>query len=168
MLMNTSTQGAKASLRTSRIELGVVLGLLLAGCQTAKAPAFNTKGPLIQSKTACADFTQTIYFEANEATVGRPADRLLSLAAARTKGCTVTGVAILGLADAKGDAATNLALSHQRAEAVKAALHNHGFDKVDIQTAAAGDVGAQTAAGQDKPLRRQADITFHLSAPPVG
>jgi len=65
-------------------------------------------------------------------------------------------------------AAANLALSQKRANAVKAALHAHGFDKVDIQTAAAGDAGAQTAAGQNKPVRRRADITFHLAPPPAG
>lgn len=148
--------------------VAAVVSLALAGCQSAKPPAFTTKGPLIQSKTTCVDFTQTIYFEAFDATVTRPADKLLSLAAARTRGCAVTGVAILGLADSTGDAAANLALSQKRANAVKAALHAHGFDKVDIQTAAAGDAGAQTAAGQNKPVRRRADITFHLAPPPAG
>ena len=139
---------------------------LVAGCQTAKPPAFAGKGPLIQSASSCADFTQAIYFEAGEATVTGPADRLLNLAAARSRSCAVTGVAIVGLADAPGELATNLALSQRRADAVKAALHRHGFDKVEIQTTAAGDAGAQTASGQNRPVRRRADITFHLVPPP--
>ena len=136
----------------------------LVGCQTARPPA--AKGPLIQSAMACSDFTQTIYFEAGVASVTRPAERLLDLAAARAKGCMVTGVGIVGLADAPGDSASNLALSERRADAVKAVLHRHGFDKVEITTAAAGDTGAQTSTGQAKPVRRRAVVTFHLTPPP--
>ena len=151
-------------LRTGGVACAALGLALVAGCQTSKPPAAAT-GPLIQSAASCTDFTQTIYFEAGAANVTAPAERLLSLAASRSRGCEVTGVAIVGLADAIGDRSVNLALSQHRADAVKAALHRHGFDKVEIQTAAAGDAGAQTAAGQDKPVRRRADITFHLSPP---
>lgn len=136
---------------------------LLAGCQTAKPPALSAKGPLIQSAATCADFTQAIYFEAGGAAVTQQAERLLSLAAARTRRCAVTGVAVVGLADARGDPSANLALSQRRADAVKAALHRHGFDKVEIRTQAAGDTGAQTSMGQNRPVRRRADVTFHLT-----
>jgi peptidoglycan-associated lipoprotein len=140
------------------------VGLALTGCQSAHSPA-HTKGPLIVSASPCADFTQTLYFEAGSAVITRPAERLLTLAAARSRGCVVTGVAVLGLADAPGDKASNLAVSQMRADAVKAALHRRGFDQVEIQTTAAGETGAITAAGQDKPVRRRAEITFHLSPP---
>ncbi len=141
-----------------------ILGLALAGCQADKSPNKAT-GPLIVSASPCVDFTQTIYFEAGSANVTQPAERLLTLAAARSRGCMVTGVAVVGLADSPGDKASNLTLSQHRADAVKAALHRQGFDRVEIQTAAAGDTGAVNMAGQDKPVRRRADVTFHLSPP---
>ncbi len=152
-------------LRSSAAAAAVCGLALIVSCQSAKPPTVAAKGPLIQSASTCADFTQAIYFEAGAAAVTHPAERLLSLAAARSRGCAVTGVAVVGLADAQGDSAANLALSQRRADAVKAALHRHGFDKVDIQTVAAGDAGAQTDAGQNRPVRRRADVTFHLTAP---
>jgi outer membrane protein OmpA-like peptidoglycan-associated protein len=139
-----------------------ILGLALAGCQSARPPA-PVKGPLIVSASPCADFTQTLYFEEGSAAITRPAERLLTLAAARSRGCLVTGVAVVGLADSPGDPASNLALSQRRADAVKAALHGHGFDQVEIQTTAVGNAGALTAGGQDKPVHRRANITFHLA-----
>lgn len=135
---------------------------MLAACQASKPPALRP-GPLIQSANTCADFTQTIYFEAGGAEVTAPAERILNLAAARTRRCAVTGVAVVGLADFRGDPSANLALSQRRADAVKTALHRHGFDKVDIRTEAAGDTGAQTMSGQTRPVRRRADITFHVA-----
>ncbi len=140
------------------------MGLALAGCQTARPPA-QAKGPLIVSASPCVDFTQTLYFEEGSAAITRPAERLLTLAAARSRGCVVTGVAVVGLADSPGDPASNLALSQRRADAVKTALHGHGFDKVEIRTTAVGDTGALTPGGQDKPVHRRANITFHLSPP---
>ncbi len=150
-------------LRSGAAGLAVV-GLALAGCQTGRRPAPAT-GPLIVSASPCADFTQTLYFEEGSATITHPAERVLTLAEARSRGCVVTGVEVVGLADSPGDPASNLALSQHRADAVKAALHGHGFDRVEIQTTAVGDKGALTAGGQDKPVHRRANITFHLSPP---
>ena len=141
-------------------------GLVLAACQSGR-PAAPPKGPLIVSASPCVDFTQAIYFEAGSAEVTRPAERLLALAAARLRGCAVRGVAVVGLADSPGDKVANLTLSQRRADAVKASLHRLGFDQVEIQTAAAGDTGAMTMSGQDRPVRRRADVTFHVSAPPA-
>jgi peptidoglycan-associated lipoprotein len=148
----------------SMAAMSAAVGVALAGCQTGR-PHAAAKGPLIVSASPCADFTQALYFEAGSATITGPAERLLTLAGARSRRCVVTGVAVVGLADAPGDTASNLALSQRRAEAVKAALHHRGFDQVEIQMTAAGDSGALTAAGQDKPVRRRANVTFHLSPP---
>ena len=137
---------------------------ILTSCQTARP---KLAGPLIQSAATCADFTQTIYFEAGQATVTRPAEGLLALASSRAHGCAVTGVDVLGLSDAPGENAANLALSERRAEAVKAALHRRGFDKVEIKTSAAGATGALTKSGQSRPVRRQADVTFRLAPLPA-
>ena len=137
----------------------------LSACQGDKPPAQKAKGPLIQSAFRCADFSQTIYFEARQSTVTPQADRLISLAAAHTKACRVTGVSVVGLADAPGGPDANLLLSQKRADAVRAELHRKGFDQVEIQTTAQGDAGAQTASGQARPVRRRAVITFHLAPP---
>ncbi len=121
---------------------------------------------MIVAASPCRDFTQTIYFEADSAAVTQPAERLLALAATRSHGCAINGVSIVGLADAPGDTTANLALSQHRADNVKAALHRQGFDRVEIQTTAAGDSGARTVSGQNKPVRRRADVTFHLAPLP--
>ena len=149
--------------KTAALVLGCAA--LLAACQSAQPPARVAKGPLIVAPSPCADFTQSLYFEAGEATLTAQAQRLLAAAATRAHGCAVTGVDIVGLADAPGDAAANLELSRRRGDAVRAALHRRGFNKVDIKVAAGGDVGAETASGQAKPVRRRADVDFHLAAP---
>ena len=143
------------------------LGLVavLGACQADRPPAQKTKGPLIQSAFRCADFSQTIYFEAGQATITREADRLITLAAAHSKTCSVTGVSVVGLADAPGGPGANLTLSQKRADATRAELHRKGFDQVEIQVAAQGDAGAQTASGQARPVRRRAIVTFHLAPP---
>ena len=121
MMLKTASAAAARLIAASGL-----LAIGLAGCQTPKPPAMSAKGPLIQSAFACADVTETIYFEAGQSVITRPAERLISLAAAQSRGCTVTGVAVVGLADAPGDSGSNLALSKRRADAVKAALHHYG------------------------------------------
>ena len=115
----------------------------------------------------CVDFTETIYFEGGGDTITRQAESLINAAAARARGCEVTGVDILGLADAPGDAAGNLALSRRRGDAVRVALHRRGFNKVEIKVTAGGQIGAQTQGGQDSPLHRRANVEFHLINPPA-
>lgn len=135
----------------------------LAGCHTPAKPVSSVS--VIAAPAACADFTVSIYFESYSAAITGPANRLIDAAVKRTRGCDVTGVRVTGLADAPGAPAANLILSRQRADAVSAALHRRGIDKVAFLVAAAGDVGAETAAGQARPLRRRADVQFDLVAP---
>jgi len=145
-----------------------VLGLglaLLAGCQQDKAPAQRFHGPLIASRFRCADFRQPIYFEAGQSAITQQADRLLNAAVARTRRCAVTGVSIVGLADSSGAPDANMALSQQRADAVRAELHAKGLDKVEIDVKAVGSAVASTPSGQRRPVRRRAVVTFHLASP---
>ncbi len=144
------------------------LGAVVAGCQSIHRPmaAPTVRGPVIQSPLACADFTVSLYFESESSTVTPQAAQLLSAAQRRAKGCNVTGINVVGLADAPGAAGVNLALSKRRADAVTRALHRVGFTTVAFQVAARGDAGAETGAGQERPLRRRADVQFHLAAPP--
>src|SRR5579875_2626108 len=133
----------------------VVLGsglALLAACQHEdKTPAQKYHGPLIASPFHCADFSQTIYFEAGQATVTHQADHLITAAVARTRRCIVTGVSIVGLADGPGAPAANQALSERRADAVRGELHAKGFDKVEIDVKGVGSSLATTPGGQMRP-----------------
>lgn len=133
-----------------------------AGCQSMHG-AKVARGPVIQAPAACGDFTVAIYFESYSAAITPQADRLIAVAIRRARGCDITGVNVVGLADSPGDPQANLTLSKERAEAVTRALRRNGVTTVAFQVAAAGDVGAQTAAGQARPLRRRADVQFHLA-----
>jgi peptidoglycan-associated lipoprotein len=131
---------------------------MVSGCATPKP-----KTPLIQAPSTCMDTTISIYFEPKSAAVTRAARNLLNAEAANAKRCVVTSIDVKGLADSAGSPDANLELSRQRADAVTLALHDHGFGSVTIVVAASGDVGAQTTTGEAKPLRRRADVTFHLT-----
>ena len=136
--------------------------LAVAGCQSARRPGLARR-PVIQAPQACADFTVSIYFESQSARITPQAEQLIAAAARRARGCDVTGVNVVGLADSPGDPNANLILSKERAGAVTRALHRRGFTQVAFQVAAAGAVGAETPAGQARPLRRRADAQFHLA-----
>jgi outer membrane protein OmpA-like peptidoglycan-associated protein len=151
------------------VALAVLCALALAsGCQSLRGAHHPHRGPLVQAPVSCADFTISIYFEADSAALTPEARALISASADRTRGCTVTGINVVGLADEPGAPAANLAISKHRADAVIAALHRRGFSNLAFQTVAAGSAGAETGAGQAKPERRRADVAFHLAAePPV-
>ncbi len=168
--MTGSTRAGRAgSTKAGKIRRAVKLTLaaaavaaLTAGCQSMHR-ARVARGPVIQAPAACGDFQVSIYFESQSAAVTSQADQLIAAAARRARGCDVTGINVVGLADAVGAADANLALSKARAEAVTRAMRRHGFTAVAFQIAAAGDVGAQTPGGQARPLRRRADVQFHLA-----
>jgi len=136
-------------------------GAMLAACHTAPTP-----GPLIVAAPVCSDFTISIYFEANSAKVGHDAGALIDAAVKQAHGCAVTGVSVLGLSDAAGDPNANLVLSKHRAREVMKALARRGVTNVEFRLMAAGDTGAETKSGLAKPLRRRADVQFHLTERP--
>jgi len=137
----------------------VAAATLMSGCQSFRA----AKGPVVQAPPVCADFTVSIYFVSDSAVITHEADALITSAAARARRCTASAVEVIGLADAPGDPQANLELSKKRADAVTGELAARGFKGAPIRVAAAGDAGAQTVAGQDKPLRRRVDVIFHLA-----
>lgn len=137
-------------------------GALLAGCHTAPA---RKPAPVIVAPSVCADFTVSIYFEPRSAAVTAEARSVIDLALRQSRGCRVTGVQVLGLADAPGDPDANLALSKARAASVAKVLAHRGLTTVEFQLAAAGDAGAQTRSGEARPLRRRADVQFHFMSP---
>lgn len=139
--------------------LAGVMGIC-AACQHTTPPARAT---LIKVPVTCADFTFPIYFEPGSAAVTKEASQLFAAAQDRARACDVTGIVVVGLADAPGDVGANLALSKRRADAVALALHRRGYNAVEFRVSAAGDLGAVTQGGDTKPLRRRADVSVHLT-----
>ena len=148
--------GAKAY---AAVVAAIAVSAVLSGCVSKS----SSRGPLVETPTPCIDFDVSIYFEAGSARLTREAVDLISLAATRSKACRVSMVDVIGLADAPGDPAANLQLSKLRANAVTRALARRGFKIVSFDVAAAGDAGAQTPQGEARPLRRRADVRFHVT-----
>ncbi len=132
--------------------------LLMAACHTA--PSGAPSPPLA---TRCADFTIQLYFDSQSAALTKEARAVIDDAARRANRCQVTAIDVLGLSDAPGAADANLALSSHRAEAVTQALAKRGFSPLAFRVVSAGDAGAVTASGLNRPLRRRADVVFHLT-----
>jgi peptidoglycan-associated lipoprotein len=150
--------GERFSGRPRTVALCLVLALW--GCQSVQR---RPVGALIQAPPNCTDINLPIYFDPRSAAVTREADRLISAARDQARGCQVTGIVVVGLADAPGSPDANLELSRRRANAVAAELHQRGFANVEFREAAVGAAGASTPTGADRPLRRRADVSIHLA-----
>ncbi len=138
-----------------------VTAAALASCATVG----TGRDRIVKPTRACADVTVQIYFEPQSAEVTKEGRAVLKAAAAQAKGCTVSQVSVLGLADAAGAPDANLALSEKRAQAVTMALKATGLPAATFETTAAGQAGAVNAAGDVRPLRRRADVTLKLAQP---
>ncbi|MDO8799277.1 OmpA family protein [Phenylobacterium sp.] len=139
----------------------LVVAVLGAGCTTMT----SARDRIVKREASCADVTVDIYFEPDSAEVTREGRAVLRAAADQAKGCQVDKVLVLGLADAAGAPAANLELSKQRATSVTKALTATGLPAGEIDLAAAGQSGSVTASGDNRPLRRRADVTLKLSTP---
>lgn len=134
--------------------------LALVGCAT-----FHKRyaGPLIATPPTCADIAFPVYFEPGSAVVTREAEKMIASARQRSTGCRVTGVDVVGLADAAGAPGANLVLSERRADAVTRALARKGFSAAPVRVAAAGAMDSATAGGEIRPERRRADVTIRVT-----
>ena len=142
-----------------KIVTGLTAALLLAGgCASVE----GARARLVQAPPHCVDQTVQIYFEPDSAEITREGRMVISQAASNARGCRVTAVDVVGLADAVGAADANLALSKRRADAVAGALTANGLPHAEFKTGV-GQEGAITPGGQAQPLRRRADVTLHLS-----
>ena len=141
--------------------LGMTLAMTLAGCAAMK----RGENQIVQTQPGCQDVTFPIYFRANASALTPDGRRLIADAAMRARSCKVEHIRVVGLADGPGEAATNLALSRQRAAAVAAALGKAGLPTAGIDVAAAGEAGAMDPRGLLRPVRRRAEITLKLSQP---
>lgn len=131
----------------------VISALVLSGC------AIRSR---VAPTNLCEDLKVSIYFDDGSAKITRDARQVLTEAQEMRATCALGVVDVLGLADAVGDPQANLVLSEQRAKAVTQALGGLGFGNVRI--AAAGAAGAETAAGELRPLRRRADVVFRSTS----
>ena len=139
----------------------VVFGGLVAGCTTG-SPWPKSRSQIVQTAPSCEDFAVQIYFESQSARLTSEARSVLKSADGLATGCKVASVRIIGLADSVGAPAANLTLSKQRADTVNRALDKMGYSNLTHDVGAAGDAGAMTSDGENRPLRRRADIQFDL------
>lgn len=109
----------------------------------------------------CRDVAFGIYFQPRSSSLSREARQLMKAQIKNMAGCQVTAVDVLGLADASGDPAANHIMAQRRSDTVTAVLAKYGFSQVKFM--AAGDHGAITSAGVIRPMRRRADLIFHLT-----
>ena len=150
---------------------GGLAGLAAAAALMLGACADTGPRSLVREAETCADFTISLYFENDSAAITPEAGAIIRSAATRARRCAVSGVDVLGLADAPGDPAANQALSERRVQAVTRALAQRGLSQVRFAVGAAGEAGAETRNGLNRPLRRRVDIALHLgpqarAAPP--
>ena len=138
--------GWKAARNVVLIGAGV---LAASGCANVKRMAF---GP-------CHNTTVTLYFETASDQVTDVGQQIISITAQQLKACPVKDLKLLGLADASGQAQTNLDLSKRRAQHVLDAFVKAGLEIPHFTLVAAGDKGAVAANGAVEPLRRQVDAT---------
>ncbi|MDY6922842.1 MAG: OmpA family protein [Pseudomonadota bacterium] len=130
-------------------------GLGLAGCAMTGAPE---RGDLVTEPQACAPQRFEVYFRDSEAGLTDAARQAISLTATQLQGCQIRSVSVIGLADARGGATANLALSERRALAVAEALEAAGWPSPAFSLGAAGDSGSVTADGAREPMRRRTEV----------
>lgn len=135
------------------VALIAAAGLAVSACSTMKGPIQKVAVP-----NPCENLTVSIYFDQYSAKLTKDAQQVLRNAAAMRRTCAVGVVDVHGLAGAAGSSRENLLLSEKRAKAVTAALGGLGFGVVNFD--ASGAAGSVTPAGEQEPLRRQAEVTF--------
>ena len=138
-----------------------MVAILGTGCTTMT----SARDRIVKREASCADVTVDIYFEPDSAEVTKEGRAVLRAAAGQAKGCQGAQVLVLGLADAAGAPAASLELSKRRAASVTTALAATGLPAGEFDLAAAGQSGSVTASGDNRPLRRRADVTLKLSTP---
>lgn len=145
----------------TRIGMVAVVGLGLTIGACASTPKV-TRDQIVADSGVCGDTSFPIYFESGSTALTSAASQVLRETATQARRCTVKEVLVLGLADADGSAARNMALSRQRATSVAAALAAQGLPAPTFDLEAAGASGAVTPAGSPEPLRRRAEVVIRL------
>lgn len=152
-----------------RIGAAALVMAALQGCaqqapvgKPAVAPPRATPAPPV-----CADMSFPVYFANASRDLAPAALGVIADAASRLKGCAIGRIDIIGLADAEGTSAANLALSRRRGQTVAQALTAAGLPIPAGAVQAFGQTGALTPAGDPEPLRRRVEVIIHASPPPA-
>lgn len=132
----------------------------LGGC--AATHRILTRADLVRETPVCADTSFVVYFNEGSDRLTRQAGQLIGATARRYRGCEVTGVRVVGLADATGSPTDNLSLSQRRARTVAAALAKQGLPAASFDLAAGGELGAVTRDGSEEPVRRRAEVRLSI------
>jgi outer membrane protein OmpA-like peptidoglycan-associated protein len=138
-----------SSVRTAWGVALLAAGFLVSGC--AGGPPTVAAGP-------CADADLAVYFGENSAELTGPARAMIADAGRQAARCHVREVQVVGLADYRGPADANLALSRKRAEATAKALESAGLPPPSFAVTAEGETGAVAAPGVAEPMHRKAEV----------
>jgi outer membrane protein OmpA-like peptidoglycan-associated protein len=133
---------------------GVAMGLALSGCAV---PRFMDRAAVVAEPSPCTAKRFEVYFADSEARLTESARQAIGMTAAQLQGCDIRTVQVIGLADARGGAAANQALSERRAQAVTEALTAAGWPVPVFEVGAAGDAGT-TTDGVNEPMRRRTEV----------
>jgi peptidoglycan-associated lipoprotein len=148
--------------RVIGIVSAAVAGLTLAGC--AGEPK-RLAAPIPKSAPICADFSFPIYFETGSDELTASARAVVDIGVQQVRGCRVSKIEVLGLADADGPKRRNLELSRRRAARVAKALTGEGLPAPVFDIEAIGAAGARAPDGEPEPLRRRTEVVVHASPP---
>jgi peptidoglycan-associated lipoprotein len=144
------------------LRIAAIAGLAASGAACASMQPHPKS--LVRVASPCQDFTVSLYFSRDSDVVTKEASAVLRGAKAQVGACAVTSVDVVGLSDAVGAQDANLIVSRKRAHSVTQALAKAGFPDANISAVAMGEAGSSTEDGV-APLRRRADIVFHLKTP---
>jgi len=137
--------------------------LVLAACESR--PLRPAPAPPAKAAAVCSDFSFPIYFEKGSDQLTAPARAVVDASVQQVRGCRVSRIEVLGLADADGPKLRNLALSRRRADNVAHALAGDGLPTPVFDIEAIGEAGAKAADGKPEPLRRRTEVVIHAGPP---
>ena len=161
-----SVGGVSAAVNPLKADLNVhtvTLGIRYAFGAPAEAPPAPVAAPPAPAPVAVAPSQQMfiVFFEFDKSALTPDGKKVVDAAAAAFKSGK-SGVAIAGYTDLAGTQTYNLALSHRRADAVKAALVKDGVPASAVSEAWHGKENPRvpTADGVREPQNRRVEITM--------
>jgi len=137
--------------------------LMLAACE--RRPPRLAPRPVARSTPMCSNVSFPIYFEKGSDQLTASARAVVDASVEQVRGCRVSQIEVLGLADADGPRLRNLELSRRRAHTVAQALQGDGLPTPVFDIEAIGEAGAKAADGRPEPLRRRTEVVIHANPP---
>lgn len=135
--------------------------LALAACATLSGEEARPFDP-----AACYERDFAVYFDGVSTEISREAREVMDAVGVALRGCNITGVRIIGTAEAPGSQETNRDISVRRAEVIADYLAQRvGWPRSRFELLATGERGAVTEDGLNVPMRRRARIIVAAVAP---